>query len=174
MIHAILILCIFCGLLFAQPFAPALFGHENWLLNLTPILITYTALRAKDLSLMIFIIIGGLLHDLLLMNYVGMGPLLWGLIAAIVRSQKLWLTSGSWLFLLLVTFTACFAYLCLDRLFFLAYQGFWSWNLKLSFEILKLSTVNAALCLPFFWIMDGLLSSYSQEHRKSYYAHADR
>jgi hypothetical protein len=172
--YALLMLLIFCGLLYAQPFAPVFFGHENWLLNLTPILITYTALRAREFSLMVFIILGGLLHDLLLMNYVGMGPLLWGLVAFVVRSQRPWVEGGNWLFLILMTFVASFAYLSLDRLFFLISEGFWSWNLKLSFEILKLSTVNALLCLPVFWLMDRILGRSSKGERGSYYAHAHR
>jgi hypothetical protein len=171
--YAFLMLLVFCGLLYSQPFVPVFLGHENWLLNLTPILVTYTSLRARDFSLMFFIILGGLLHDLLLMNYVGMGPLLWGLVAFIVRSQRPWVEGGNWFFLLLMTFVASFAYLSLDRLFFLISEGFWSWNLKLSFEILKLSTVNALLCLPVFWLMDRLLDRPSSERRSSY-AHAHR
>jgi hypothetical protein len=171
--YALMMLLIFCGFLYSQPFVPMVLGHENWLLNLTPILVTCTALRAKDFSLMFFLIAGGLLHDLLLMNYVGMGPLLWALVAFVVRSQRPWVDRGNWLFLILITFVASFAYLSLDRLFFLISEGFWSWNLKLSFEILKLSTVNALLCLPVFWLMDRLLGRPSEE-RRTYYAHAHR
>lgn len=174
MLYASLMLLIFCVLLYSQPFAPMLWGHENWLLNLTPILVTYTALRAREFSLMLFLILGGLLHDLLLMNYVGMGPLLWGLVAFIVRSQKSWVEGGNWLFLVMITFVASFAYLSLDRLFFLISEGFWSWNLKLSFEILKLSTVNALLCLPAFLLLDRLLGRPSRGERGAYYAHAHR
>jgi cell shape-determining protein MreD len=169
--YALLMLLIFCGLLYAQPFMPALLGHENWLLNLTPLLLTYASLRAQDFSLMVFLIAGGLLHDLLLMNYMGMGPLLWGLVAFIVRSQKPWVETGNFLFLILITFVASFAYLCLDRLFFLISENFWSWNLKLSFELLKLSTVNALLSWPMFWLLDRLLRR-GQASRRAYYAHA--
>mgnify|MGYP000207782395 CR=1 FL=1 len=172
--YVFIMLTIFCGLLFSQPFVPALMGHENWLLNLTPLLLTYAALRARDFSLMAFIILGGLLHDLLLMNYVGMGPLLWGLVAFIVRSQKPLMRGGNWFFLLLVTFTASFAYLSLDRLFFLIAEGFWSWNLRLSFEIVKLSTVNTVLCLPMFWLMDRFLGSPTEAEHRSFYSHAHR
>ncbi|NJK92650.1 MAG: hypothetical protein HC904_12975 [Blastochloris sp.] len=175
--YSLLMMLLFCVMLYAQPLIPPLFGHDNWLLNLTPLLLTYSALRTHEFTLMLFIISGGLLHDLLLMNYVGMGPLLWGCVVFIVRSQRPWVEGGNSLFLILLTFVAAFSYLSLDRLFFLVSEGFWSWNLMLSVEILKLSTVNALLCLPFFWLLDRLPGSQLRNRRNARsasYAHAHR
>lgn len=170
--HAVILLLIFGCLIYGQPFAPSVFGHDNWMLNLTPVLIAYCCLRSNEFFLMMFVILGGLLHDLLLMNYVGMGPMLWGMVAFLVRSQKPWVLGGNWLILIVINFAASFAYLCLDRTFYLLYESFWSWNLQLSFEMFKLSLVNALLSPLLFWLLDAVLNKEFSKKGRNRYLHA--
>ncbi|MDR1146606.1 MAG: hypothetical protein LBK71_10795 [Verrucomicrobiales bacterium] len=152
--HTLSLLLLYLAMLFAQPMAPALFRQNNWLLGLTPVLLTYLSLRAGDLALMVFVIAGGLLHDLVLLHYVGMGPLLWGLVAFMIHSQRMWLEDARWPVWLIMSFAATFLYLCCDRLFFLFYHQYWSWDQDLSFNIFKLALFNAVLCPPLFWLLD--------------------
>jgi cell shape-determining protein MreD len=155
--YTLSLLLIYLIMLFAQPMVPVLFDQNNWLLGLTPIFLTYLSLRASDLALILFVIIGGLLHDMVLMHYVGMGPLLWGLVAFMVRSQQVWLQEAHFLVLMVIGFASTFLYLCCDRLFFLFVHQYWSWDQDLSFNILKLAVFNAVLCPVLIFIFDFIL-----------------
>ncbi|MDR1191830.1 MAG: hypothetical protein LBK60_09255 [Verrucomicrobiales bacterium] len=152
--HLPILLLLYLLMFFVQPLAPLLFKQNNWLLGLTPLLLTYLSLRAGDLALMLFVIVGGLLHDLLLFNYFGLGPLLWGVVTFMIRSQRDWLLGARWPVWMVLSFAASFLYLCGDRLFFLFYHQYWSWDQDLSFNVLKLSLFNTALCPPLFWALD--------------------
>ena len=152
--YTLSLLLIYLVMLFAQPVVPALFNQSNWLLGLTPVFLAYLSLRAGDLALMAFVIIGGLMHDLVLPHYVGMGPLLWSVVAFMVRSQRDLLREAHWPVLMVISFAATFLYLCCDRLFFLFVNQYWSWDQDLSFNIFKLAVFNAVLCPPLFFILD--------------------
>ncbi len=143
--HAAVLVGAYLVLVLLQPQLPDLLGERSWLLGLTPVLLVYAALRAPDFALMMFVMVGGLLHDLLLLHYVGMGPLLWGLTVFLVRSQRSWLGMAHWALRPPIVFVASLFYMVGDRLFFLTYHGFWSWNFELSFSLIKISFFNALI-----------------------------
>jgi cell shape-determining protein MreD len=167
--YTLSLLLIYLVMLFAQPMVPVLFNQNNWLLGLTPVLLTYLSLRAGDLALITFVIVGGLLHDLVLLHYVGMGPLLWGIVAFMIRSQRIWLEDARWPVWMVMSFAATFLYLCCDRLFFLFAHQYWSWDQDLNFNILKLSLFNAILCPLLFWLLDFIFGKRKQQrHRRAH------
>ena len=129
-----------------QPLILAEFSGQRWILDFTPIFLVYASLRLNPMGIVGFILLGGLLHDILVPHAPGMGPLLWGATIFLVRSQRLWIRDRSWSMLMLMGLAASFFYIGLDRLLFLASQGFWSWNLELSVKMLTLSIVNAFVC----------------------------
>ncbi|MEM1158666.1 MAG: hypothetical protein AAF649_02560 [Verrucomicrobiota bacterium] len=133
---------------------PGIFGYQKWLIGMTPILLAYAALRSGGLPLALFILIGGVVHDLLLLHYFGFGPLLWACTIFIVASQKPWLQDAGILVTLIVGFTTSFFYNAMDRIFYLLYHGFWSWDLDLSFALLTLAAVNAVLSPIMFFVFD--------------------
>jgi len=161
--YTFLFLLVYLGMLLAEPVMPEMFGQKNWLLGLTPVLLTYLGLRAGSLSLMLFILLGGLLHDLILMHYFGMGPLLWGLTVFLVRSQQPWIEGANWLMSVVICFAASFLYLCCDRIFFLLVQQYWSWDFELSLGILRLSGFNAAISVLVFFFFDLVLGRRSKQ-----------
>ena len=129
-----------------QPLFLAEFSGQRWILDFTPVFLVYASLRFSPFALVSFILLGGLLHDILVPHAPGTGPLLWGATAFLIRSQRLWIRDRSWSMLMLMGLAASFFYIGLERLLFLASQGFWSWNLELSVKMLTLSIVNAFVC----------------------------
>jgi cell shape-determining protein MreD len=178
--YALSLVLLYVAMAIGQPMIPAVFGERTWLIGLSPLLLVYCALRAPDFSLMLFVILGGVVHDLILLHYIGMGPLLWLMTVFIVRSQQDWLRTSHWVLLLVVCFAASFFHLAMDRIFFLAYNGFWSWNFELSTSLLKISTINALLSPVLFWILDFVLrtpgkkSGFVGESRHRFHRRADR
>jgi cell shape-determining protein MreD len=162
------LLLIYLVMLFAQPMVPVFFNQNNWLLGLTPVLLTYLSLRGSDAALVVFVLVGGLLHDLVLLHYAGMGPLLWGLVAFMVRSQREWLVDARWPVWVVMSFAATFLYLGCDRLFFLFAHRYWSWDQDLSFNILKLALFNAVLCPLLFWGLDFVFGEREARRRGAY------
>lgn len=165
--YTLVLVLLYVALAIGQPMLPPLWGERTWLLGLSPLLLIYGALRAPDFYLMLFVILGGVAHDFILLHYLGMGPLLWLLTVFVVRSQREWLQNSHWSVLPVVAFAACFFHLSMDRLFFLVYNGFWSWDYELSVSLLKIALVNAVVCLPLFRLLDWLLRArVSRERRR--------
>ncbi len=161
------LLTIYLAMLFSQRMVPAVFGLDSWLLGLTPVLLCYIALRAGDLALVSFIILGGLLHDLVLLEYFGMGPLLWAIVVFTIRSQEPWVAGSHWLLQILMNFAASFLYLCCDRLFFLLVHQYWSWDYNLSIGLLQMSLFNALLGPLLFVVLDFILGGTGRMRRQA-------
>lgn len=169
MLTAGLLTLVYLIMAFLQPFMPAIFGHQNWLIGMAPILLAYAALRNGGLPLTLFILIGGVVHDLLLLHYVGFGPLLWACTIYVIASQKPWLQDGGILVSIIVGFICSFLYNALDRILYLLYHGFWSWDLELSYSLLTLAAVNAGLSPILFILFDSISqSSQTPKPKKSY------
>jgi cell shape-determining protein MreD len=162
--YTLVLVVLYVAMAIGQPALPALFGERTWLIGLAPLLLVYGALRAPDFSLMLFVIIGGVAHDLILLHYIGMGPLLWLLTVFVVRSQQDWLKNAHWSMVMVVSFAASFFHLAMDRVFFLVYNGFWSWDFELSTSLLKIATVNALFSPLVFKGLDLLLRG--RDHRQ--------
>ena len=165
--YSLPLLLVYLVMLFTQRMMPPLFGMESWLLGLTPVLLCYISLRAGDLSLVIFVLIGGLMHDVVLLEYFGMGPLLWGIVAYTIRSQEPWVAGSHWLFQIVICFVASFLYLCLDRLFFLLIHQYWSWDSNLTIDLFQMSLLNGFLGLLFFLICDLMLGGNEPRRRRA-------
>ncbi|MGF1678837.1 MAG: hypothetical protein ACFCUX_06555 [Candidatus Methylacidiphilales bacterium] len=148
-----LLTLFYLALAFLQPFIPAIAG-QKWLIGMAPLLLAYAALRIDGLGLILFILIGGCVHDLLLLHYVGFGPLLWGCTVFIVTSQAPMLRDSGLFVSALTGFIASFFYNSFDRLLYLVYHSFWSWDLDLSYAILWQSLINAVLCPILFAFFD--------------------
>jgi|GEM_PF-814249 len=142
----LVVLLLVLAVIVLQPLLLAEIGGERWILDFTPIFLIYASLRFPPLALASFILLGGLLHDVLVPHAPGMGPFLWGATIFLVRSQRLWIRERSWSMLMLMGLAASFFYIGLERLLFMASQSFWSWNLELSVKMLTLSIVNAFVC----------------------------
>lgn len=172
MLTAGLLTLIYLIMAFLQPFMPEIFGYQKWLIGMTPILLAYAALRCGGLPLSLFILIGGIVHDLLLLHYIGFGPLLWGCTIFVIASQRPWLQDGGWLVSAIVGFTASFLFYSLDRILYLLYHGFWSWNLDLCYTLLTLAGINAVLSPVFFLLFDlvSQKSSAAKAHSKKRYS----
>jgi cell shape-determining protein MreD len=155
--YTLVLVFLYVVMAVAQPLLPPLMGERTWLIGLSPLLLIYGALRAPDFFLMLFVILGGVVHDFILLHYLGMGPLLWLLTVFLVRSQRDYLKASHWSRLFVVSFAASFFHLGMDRVFFLVYNGFWSWNFELSTSLMKIALVNGLLGPPFFWVLDVLL-----------------
>jgi cell shape-determining protein MreD len=155
--YTLVLVFLYVVMAVAQPLLPPLMGERTWLMGLSPLLLIYGALRAPDFFLMLFVILGGVVHDFILLHYLGMGPLLWLLTVFLVRSQRDFLKASHWSLLFVVSFAASFFHLGMDRVFFLFYNGFWSWNFELSASLMKIALVNGLLGPPFFWVLDVLL-----------------
>ncbi len=158
---------LYLFLLLVQPFFPSVLGDQFWLLSVTPILIAYVSIRSGGVALVYFTILSGLLHDLMFPDYLGMGPLLWGLTAFVIHSQIPWLEGARFFLVIVATFVASFFYLCMDRLLVLFYAGFWSWSYELSFSIFFYSFINALLGPLLFWVFDFILKEKMSEKKKS-------
>lgn len=155
-------------LLVVQPFFPSVLGDPFWLLSTTPILITYVSIRSGGIALVYFIILSGLLHDLMFPDYLGMGPLLWGMTAFIIHSQLPWLSGARFSLVMVASFVASFFYLCMDRLLVLFYAGFWTWTYELSFAIFMYSFINALLAPLLFWVFDFIFRDKMEERKKAF------
>jgi len=155
--YTLVLVFLYVAMAVGQPLLPPLMGERTWLLGLSPLLLVYGALRAPDFSLMLFVILGGVVHDFILLHYLGMGPLLWLLTVFVVRSQREFLRASHWSLLFVVSFAASFFHLAMDRVFFLVYNGFWSWDFELSTSLLKIALVNGLIGPPFFWLLDLVL-----------------
>jgi len=129
-----------------QPLISIHNGGQRLMFDFTPVFLLYACLRFTPFGLASFIILGGLLHDAVVPDIPGTGPLLWGATIFLVRSQRLWIRDGSWSMIMLMGLVASFFYIGFSRFLFLATQGFWSWNLELSVKMLTLSIVNALVC----------------------------
>ncbi len=162
MLTAGLLTLVYLIMAFLQPFMPTIFGYQKWLIGMAPILLAYAALRSGGLPLTLFILIGGFAHDLLLLHYVGFGPLLWACTIYVIASQKPWLQDGGILISVVVGFTASFLFVSLDRILYLLYHGFWSWDLELSYSLLTLAAINAGLSPLFFLLFDALSQKSKQ------------
>jgi len=154
---AILLTLVYLLMAFLQPFMPSIFGNQKWLIGMTPILLAYASLRTHGLPLTLFVLIGGCVHDLLLMHYIGFGPLLWGITVFVVASQRPWLEDSGWIVSVAIGFVASFLYYTADRILYLLYHGFWSWDLELSYALLSLSVANAILSPLLFLCFDGII-----------------
>ncbi|MEM6885269.1 MAG: hypothetical protein AAF571_09570 [Verrucomicrobiota bacterium] len=162
MLAAALLTLIYLVMAFLQPFMPEIFGYQKWLIGMAPILLAYAALRSGGLPLALFILIGGVVHDLLLLHYIGFGPLLWACTIYVIASQKPWLRDGGAVVSVLVGFTASFLYNSLDRILYLLYHGFWSWDLDLSYALLTLAAINAGLSPLLFFVFDAISQKTKQ------------
>ncbi|MEM9400116.1 MAG: hypothetical protein AAF984_07890 [Verrucomicrobiota bacterium] len=131
----------------------------NWLPLFIPIFIVYISLNTSEHLLMPYIIIGGLINDLFTGSYLGFGPLLWGLIVFMTRSQRSYLEESIWIVKGALTFIISFAYIALDRLFFLIAHRFWSWDFDLCLHMILLSSINAFLIFPAMAIMHPLFEN---------------
>lgn len=161
MLAAGLLTLVYLTMAFLQPFMPAIFGYQKWLISMAPILLAYAALRSGGLPLALFILIGGIVHDLLLLHYIGFGPLLWACTIYVIASQKPWLQDGGILVSVIVGFIASFFYNAMDRMLYLLYHGFWSWDLNLSYALLTLAGINAGLS-PILFILFDVISRKSK------------
>jgi cell shape-determining protein MreD len=155
--YTLVLVLLYVAIAVGQPLLPPLMGERTWLIGLSPLLLIYGALRAPDFFLMLFVILGGVVHDFILLHYLGMGPLLWLMTVFLVRSQRDYLRASHWSLLFVVSFAASFFHLAMDRVFFLVYNGFWSWNFELSTSLMKIALVNGLLGPPVFWVLDVLL-----------------
>jgi len=61
MLAAGLLTLVYLTMAFLQPFMPAIFGYQKWLISMAPILLAYAALRSGGLPLALFILIGAML-----------------------------------------------------------------------------------------------------------------
>ncbi|MDX6767311.1 MAG: hypothetical protein SFU85_11040 [Candidatus Methylacidiphilales bacterium] len=155
--YALVLVLLYGAMVILQPLAPALMGQTTWLIGLSPLLLVYGALRAGDFSLLLFVLAGGALHDLILLHYIGMGPLLWLLTVLLVRSQRDWLRNAHWSSAMVVTFAGAFFYLAMDRVFFLVYNGLWAWTFELSSSLMIISAFNALASPMVFRLFDFIL-----------------
>lgn len=165
--YALVLVLLYGAMVILQPLAPPVLGQTTWLIGLSPLLLVYGGMRAGDFSLMLFILAGGVLHDLILLHYIGMGPLLWLLTVLLVRSQREWLRNSHWTSAMVVTFAAAFFYLAMDRVFFLVYNGLWSWTFDLSYSLMIISALNALASPLVFWIFDWVLRSGGVERKRT-------
>lgn len=141
---------------------PTILGNQKWLIGMTPLLLAYASLRTHGLPLTAFVLIGGTVHDLLLMHYIGFGPLLWGITVFVVSSQRPWLEDAGWIVFIAIGFVASFLYYTADRILYLLYHGFWSWDMELSFTLLSLSVANAILSPLLFLGFDAIVGKTSR------------
>lgn len=155
--YAFVLVLLYGAMVILQPLAPPVLGQTTWLIGLSPLLLIYGALRAGNLSLVLFVLAGGTLHDLILLHYIGMGPLLWLLTVLLVHSQRDWLRNSHWSSAMVVTFAGAFFYLAMDRVFFLVYNGLWSWNFDLSYSLMIISAFNALASPLLFRVFDFVL-----------------
>lgn len=143
--YTLVLVFLYVAMAVSQPLLPPFMGERTWLLGLSPLLLVYGALRAPDFSLMLFIILGGMVHDFILLHYLGMGPLLWLLTVFVVRSQREFLQASHWSLLFVVAFAASFFHLAMDRIFFQVYNDIWFWDFELSTSLLKIALVNGLI-----------------------------
>ncbi len=155
--YALVLILLYGAMVILQPLAPPVLGQTTWLIGLSPLLLIYGGMRAGDFSLMIFVLAGGVLHDVILLHYIGMGPLLWLLTVLLVRSQRDWLKNSHWTSAMVVTFAGAFFYLAMDRIFFLVYNGLWSWTFDLSFSLMIISAFNALVSPVVFRVFDMVI-----------------
>jgi hypothetical protein len=159
----------------AQPMAAGALGLRDWILDLTPLLLVHGALRLTAAQLVFLMIGGGMLHDVMVPHAPGTGPLLWGVILFMIRSQLSWIRQGNWIVLILLGFVSTFLYLSLERVLFLAAHGFWQWNLDLSLKIVNASLLNALLAPLFTALFDRLTGTAGKAGaRGAFLLHADR
>ena len=161
------LLLVYLAMLFTQRMMPPVLGMEGWLLGLTPVLLCYVALRAGDLALVIFVLAGGLMQDVVLLEYFGMGPLLWGIVAYTIRSQEPWVAGSHWLFQIVICFVASFLYSCLDRMFFLLIHQYWSWDSNLTIDLFQMSLFNGVMGPLLFLIGDLILCGNEPRRRRT-------
>jgi hypothetical protein len=158
-----------------QPLVAGLLGLHGWILDLVPLLLIYGALRLPAVQLVFLMIAGGMLHDLMVPHAPGTGPLLWGVILFMIRSQLDWIRQGNWIILILLGFVSTFLYLSLERVLFLAAHGYWSWDLDLSLKIVNASFLNALLAPLFTALLDRLTGMAGKAGaRGAFLLHADR
>lgn len=157
------------GILQLQLLLPGMLVNGHWLPVFVPLLLVYFGVRAKPGLLLLFIFIGGLFHDLLVDHYFGAGPFVWGIVIFMVRSQRPYLEGGRWGGRVLVTFAGSFVYLVLDRLLFLVYHRFWSWDLDLSLHLVLLSGINSAISPFFVFLMDLLFERLEKKQRRTFH-----
>ncbi|MFQ3670362.1 MAG: hypothetical protein SNJ84_02765 [Verrucomicrobiia bacterium] len=144
------------ALALVEPIIPSQFGGTRWLVDFTPLLITYACLRLPSAALLAFVALGSLGSDFLIPDRPGTSPLLWTLVAFLVRSQRPWIRTGSWFTLSIMSFAASFLYAIGDRTFFLMVNDLWSWSYLLLLKLLVLAAVNAALAPFAFPLLDRL------------------
>lgn len=169
-------LVVFYGLLavFIQPVVPAVFGIQNLVVGLVPVIIGYCAMRGSDGAIVVFVLGGGLLYDFLTLNAPGMGPLLWGLTAFIVRTQRGWLSESHMAIHITVAAAASFLFFAFERLLYLAVRTNWSWDFELTYSMTLHAVANALICPLFFWMLDLLLDMIALGRKRGkYYSYAD-
>ncbi|MEO0452670.1 MAG: hypothetical protein AAFY98_00860 [Verrucomicrobiota bacterium] len=155
--EGLILTAIYALIILIQPFLPSVLGDRFWLLSMTPILISYVSMRARGAALGYFIILCGLLHDLMFPDYLGMGPLLWGLTVFLIHSQYPWIHRARFFLVMVAVLVASFFYLCMDRLLVLFYAGFWSWSYEMLFSIFWQSCLNAIVSPLLFFIFDAIV-----------------
>lgn len=139
-----------------EPLIPTRLFGIDWLIDLTPLMIVYACLRFSPGSLLAFLILGSLGIDFLVPDRPATSPLLWAMVAFLVRSQHPWIRNGSWVTLILMTFAASFLYGLGDRTFFLMIHDLWAWSDRLMLKILGLATVNALLAPAIISFLDRI------------------
>lgn len=144
------------GLSLLEPILPSRFGGVTWLIDFTPLFLTYACLRLPSAALLAFLAIGSLGLDFLIPDRPGTSPLLWALVAFLVRSQHPWIGSRNWFILSLMTFAASILYAFGDRTFFLMVNDFWAWSYLLVLKLIVLALINGLLAAPIFSLMDRL------------------
>ncbi|GAB4240540.1 MAG: hypothetical protein OHK005_02770 [Candidatus Methylacidiphilales bacterium] len=149
-------LIVVLGLTLVEPVIPTHLFGIRWLVDFTPLLIVYACVRFSSGTLFGFLVLGSLGVDFLVGDRPGTSPLLWALVAFLVRSQRLWIRNGSWVTIFLMSFAASFLYALADRTFFLMVNDLWTWSYLLLLKLLGLATVNAALAPGFFALLDRI------------------
>jgi hypothetical protein len=158
MIQALVVLAVCAATMLLQPLVPGLFGQEHWLLNLTPVLLIYAAYRCSEPGLVVLVVAGGILHDLMMLDAVGFGPMQWGLTVFMIHSQRHWLESTSWWMIMLLSFAGSFLYFLAGYVFFLMARTTWNWNLQLGLAMVWIATLNALASPLVFMAMDAVLN----------------
>jgi hypothetical protein len=149
-----LVLCWMVAML--APSVPTRAGGVTWLIDLTPLFILFAAIRLEAGWLVLFLLLGSLGEDFLIPDRIGTGPILWAMVAFLIRSQRPWIRSESWFTLMIMCFGASFLYAVGDRALYLMTNDLWSWSYLLGLKLVVLALVNAVLVVPFTWVMDYL------------------
>lgn len=110
--------------------------------NLVPILLVLWAWRLEPTPLMVTVFSASLLADFLVPEAFGLGPLLWGILIFVARSQHGLLISWGYLMAGVICFATTFLYLILGRLSYMLVNGLMTWPLDLFVQISAAALMN--------------------------------